>query len=127
MSKNRSDIVKFKQHFKPVSKSEQISQIAYFEKLSVDYNSKPFWKACKPYFSNKNSYIQENIMLLEKIKLLLKQNDVAAVFNKHFGSITDYLNLFSWPEDTSMSSGNDTINSISKNCFSPKYKGNKKN
>ena len=26
-------------------------------------------------------------MLLEKIKLLLKQNDVAAVFNKHFGSI----------------------------------------
>ena len=66
-------------------------------------------------------------MLLEKIKLLLKQNDVVAVFNKHFGSITDYLNLFSWPEDTSMSSGNDTINSISKNCFSPKYKGNKKN
>ena len=53
-------------------------------------------------------------MLLEKDKLLSKQNDVAAIFNKHFGSIKDYLNLFSWPEDTSMSSGNDTINSISK-------------
>ena len=42
----------------------------YFEKLGVDGNSKPFWKACKLYFSNKNSNIQENIRLLEKDKLL---------------------------------------------------------
>ena len=31
------------------------TKLQYFEKLSVDYNSKQFWKACKPYFSNKNS------------------------------------------------------------------------
>ena len=43
------------------------------------------------------------MMLLEKDKLLSKQKDVAAIFNKHFGSITDWLNLFSWPEDPSMS------------------------
>ena len=30
-------------------------------------------------------------MLLEKDKLSSKQMDVAAIFNKHFGSITDYL------------------------------------
>ena len=65
-------------------------------------------------------------MLLEKDKLLSKQNDVAAIFNKHFGSITDLLNLFSWSENTSMSSGNDTINSmIKKICLSPKYKNSK--
>ena len=58
--------------------------------------------------------IQENTVLLEKDKLLSKQKDVAAIFSKHFGSITDSLNLFIWPEVTSMSSGNDTINSISK-------------
>ena len=40
-------------------------------------------------------------MLLEKDKLLSKQKDLAAIFNKHFGSITDWLNLFSWREDTS--------------------------
>ena len=40
--------------------------------------------------------------------------DLPSTFNKHFGSITDSLNLFSWPEDTSMSSENDTINSIIK-------------
>ena len=39
-------------------------------KLSIDCNPKPVWKACKPCFSNKNSNIQENIMLLEKDKML---------------------------------------------------------
>ena len=43
------------------------------------------------------------MMLLEKDKLLSKQKDVAAIFNKHLGSIKDWLNLFSWPEGTSMS------------------------
>ena len=55
------------------------------------------------------------IILLEKDKLLSKQKDVAAIFNKHFGSITDSLNLFSWSENTSMSPGNHTINSVIKN------------
>ena len=65
-------------------------------------------------------------MLLEKDKLLLKQKDVASTFNKHFESITDSLNLFSWPEDTSMLSGNKAINSIIKKIsLSPKYKSNK--
>ena len=81
---------------------------------AVDYNSKPFWKACKPYLSNKKSYIQENMMLLEKDKLLSKQKNVATISNKLFGSITDPLDLFSWPEYTSMSSSNDRINSISE-------------
>ena len=113
-SKNPIDIVKFKRQRNLVTNLNKQAKLQYFEKLSVDCNSKPFLKACKPYFSNKNSNIQENTMLLEKEKLLSKQKDVPSTFNKHFGSITDSLNLFSWPEDTSMSSGNDTINSIIK-------------
>ena len=34
-------------------------------------------------------------MLLEKDKLSSKQKDVTSNFNKHFGSVTDLLNLFS--------------------------------
>ena len=45
--------------------------------------------------SQVNSNIQENIMLHEKDKLLSKQEDVVSTFNKHFGSVTDSLNLFS--------------------------------
>ena len=61
-----------------------------------------------------NSNTLRNLMLLEKDKLLSKQKYAAAIFNEHFGSIIDSLNLFSWPENTSMSLGNDTVNSISK-------------
>ena len=55
-SKNRSDSVKFISDDKTCSKS---AKLEYFEKLSVDYNSKPFWKACKPCFSNKTLYTRK--------------------------------------------------------------------
>ena len=90
------------------------AKLQYFERLSVNCNSKPFWKACKPYFSHENSNIQENIMLLEKDKLLSKQKVIATTFRKHFGLITDSLNLFRWLEETLISSRNDKINSIIK-------------
>ena len=63
--------------------------------------------------ADKYSYMQENLMLLERDKLLSKQKDVAAIFNNYVGTITDSLNLFSWPEDTSVLSGNSTVNCIS--------------
>ena len=92
-SKNPVDIAKFKRQRNLAANLNKQPKLQYFEKLSVDCNSKPFWKACKPYFSNKNSNIQENIMFLEKDKFLSKQKDVASTFYKRFGSITDSLNL----------------------------------
>ena len=66
-------------------------------------------------------------MLFEKDKLLSKQKDVASTFNKHFGLVTDSLNLFSWPEDTSVSPRNDKINHIIKKfAFHPSIKAIKK-
>ena len=97
-SKNPIDIAKFKQQRNLVTNLNKQAKLQYFEKPSVDCNSKPFWKACKPYFSNKNSNIQENMMLLEKDKLLSKQKDVASTFNKLFGSITDSLNSYVGPK-----------------------------
>ena len=66
-SKNPIDIVKFNRQRNLVINVNKRTKLQYFEKLSVDCNSKPFWKACKPYFSNKNSNIHRNITLLEKI------------------------------------------------------------
>ena len=65
--------------------------------------------------------------MLEKDKLLSIQKDVAAIFNTvKISDQSDLLNLFGWSENTSISSGNDTINSIIKNiCLSPKYKNSK--
>ena len=62
-------------------------------------------------------------MLLEMDKLLSKQKDVVSTSSRNFGSITDSLNLFNWPEDTSVSSENDTISSIIKKfIFYPSVK-----
>ena len=62
-------------------------------------------------------------MLLEMDKLLSKQKDVVSTSSRNFGSITDSLNLFNWPEDTSVSSESDTISSIIKKiAFHPSIK-----
>ena len=66
-------------------------------------------------------------MLLKKDSLLSKQKDATSTFNKHFRSITYLLNLFSWSGDTSMSPGNNAINSIiNKLPFHPGIKAIKK-
>ena len=60
-------------------------------------------------------------MLFKKSKLLLKLKDAASTFSKHFGSITNSLNLFSWPKDTLMSAGNEQSKfHYQKISFSPK-------
>ena len=82
-SKNPIDLAKFKRQRNLVANLNKRAKLQYFEKISVDCNSKPFWKACKPYFLNKISNIQENTYLFERVKLLSKQKDVASTFNKH--------------------------------------------
>ena len=64
-------------------------------------------------------------MLLEKDKFLPILKDVSLIFNKYLESITDSLNLFSWPEDISMSLGKIQLTILLKICLSPKYKSNK--
>ena len=64
-------------------------------------------------------------MLLEKDKFLPILKDVSLIFNKYLESITDSLNLFSWPEDISMSLGKIQLTLLLKICLSPKYKSNK--
>ena len=64
-----------------------------FEKLN-DSNSKTILKACKPYFSNKNSNMQENIKVFENNKLLTNQIDKVSTFNIHFWSFIDSIMPF---------------------------------
>ena len=68
----------------------------FFDNLETKNNSKSFWDKCKPYFSNKHSKGDSDILLIEKDELLLKNKKVADVFNSYFQSITDSLDLFQW-------------------------------
>ena len=69
-------------------------------------NAKPYklYKPCKPYFSNKQSEVNNDIVLNENGELMLKNKEIGDTFNNHFGSIVDNLNLQHWNESFDMPS-----------------------
>ena len=69
----------------------------YFERLNPEKDSKPFWKSCKPYFSNKHSLGESKIALSKNGEFLTENNKIAKTFDQFFETVTDSLNLFSGP------------------------------
>ena len=66
----------------------------YFDSLDTKKGAKPFWNVCKPYFSNKNSRGDTNIMLIEKDELILSEMKIATTFSNFFSQIGTSLKLF---------------------------------
>ena len=65
-------------------------------RLYVKTTTKPFWKTCKPYLSNKHSHGGSKITLIENDRIIFENNKIAKTFNTYFESVTDSLNLFEW-------------------------------
>ena len=51
---------------------------------------------CKLYFTNKHSKADTDIMLSENGELILKNKEIAKIFNDHFGFIVKNLGLDHW-------------------------------
>ena len=68
----------------------------HFNRLNPEKDSKPFWKSCKPYFSNKYFFGESKIASSENGEFLTENNKFAKTFNSFFETVTDWLNLFSW-------------------------------
>ena len=47
------------------------SKLHYFNSIPSLKDTKPFWKQCKPYFSNKHAVGDSKIMLIENDKMTL--------------------------------------------------------
>ena len=77
----------------------------YFDKLNVKTATKPFWKTCKPYFSNKHSHGGSKITLIENDRIVSENHKIAKTFNTYFESVTDSLNLFEWIGESVNSNG----------------------
>ena len=73
------------------------AKLEYFSKFECNDN-KPFWVNCKPYFTNKHSKADTDIMLSENGELILKNKEIANIFNDHFGSIVENLGLDHWDD-----------------------------
>ena len=68
------------------------AKLEYFGKFESN-DSKPFWVNCKPYFTNKHSKADTDIMLSENGELTLKNKEIANIFNDHFRSTAENLGL----------------------------------
>ena len=83
-TKSIDDLIKYKKQRNLVVKLNKNCKKEFFDNLEIKINSKSFWDKCKPYFSNKHSKDDSDILLIEKDKLLLKNKKVADVFNSYF-------------------------------------------
>ena len=66
------DILNYKKHCNLVVKINNECRRKYFDNLNVKTVTKPFWKTCKQYFSNKLSHGGTKVTLIENYKILRK-------------------------------------------------------
>ena len=100
-TKNPLGIMNYKKQHNYVSKLNKTAKLEYFNNLKLGKDNQPFWEKCKPYFTNKHSKVDTDIMLNENEELLLKDKDVADTFNEYFGSIVGSLDLYKWESEIS--------------------------
>ena len=66
----------------------------YFQNLNINCvkDNKTFWKAVKPYLSNKVK-TTSNIVLVENEEIISDNNKIAEIMNDYFVNITKELNI----------------------------------
>ena len=67
-TKDPKDILKYKKQRNYVLQLNNQSKQKHFDGLKLFLDSKPFWKSCKPNFSNKHSFGESKIALNERMK-----------------------------------------------------------
>ena len=85
-TKEPTDIKNYKKQRNYVANLNKEAKLEYFSKFESNDN-KPFWVNCKPYFTNKHSKTDTDITLSENGEIILKNNEIANIFNGRFGSI----------------------------------------
>ena len=108
--------------------------------METSKNSKPFWNKCKPYFSNKHAHGEFKIIPIEKEnitfasnevveseKLIVKNDEIANIFNKHFSATVYKLSIFEWHSCESEYTEDQLTNIINKNKSHPSIKKIKSN
>ena len=94
-TKDLSDIKNYKKQRNYVANLNKEAKLEYFSKFESNDN-KPFWVNWKPYFTNKQSKADTDTMLSENGELILKNKEIANIFNDHFGSSVENLRLDHW-------------------------------
>ena len=131
-TKNTSDIMKYKKQRNYVVQLNKKAKLEYFNNFDSSQESKPFWVKCKPYFSNKHSKADTDIILQEKGDIIFKNKEITNTFNEYFGLIVESLDLHIWTESSSnvppsYTSDDDIDNNLIKFVNHPSIKTIKQN
>lgn len=70
-----------------------------FSSIPSSKDTKPFWKQCKPYFSNKHTVRDSKIMLIGNDKMILDTESVSEKFSNYFSQIVDSFDLYKLPSE----------------------------
>ena len=95
-SKQPTDIAFNKKQRNLVVSLNRQSKLDYFNSISSSKDTKPFWKQCKPYFSNKHAVGDSKIMLIETDKMILDNGSVSEKFNNYFTQIVNSLDCMNF-------------------------------
>ena len=88
------------------------AKLEYFNNFDSSQGSKLFWVKHKPYFSNKHSKADTDIILHEKGDIIFKNKEIANTFNEYFGSIVESLDLQVWSNVPPSYTSDDDIDNI---------------
>ena len=104
-SKQLTDIASCKKQRNLIVSLNRQSKLDYFNSISSSKDTKPFWKQCKQYFSNKHavgySHTGVFIMLTENNKMILDNESLSEKFNNYFSQVVDCLDLYEFPSKPS--------------------------
>ena len=94
-----SDYNKFKRQRNYVTSLVRRRKKDFFNKIELTDDKNKFWKACKPYLSNKFSPDNDRICLKNNDLLITNEKEIAGLFNIYFANIITNLNLIPWKPD----------------------------
>ena len=100
-TKDPTDIKNYKRQQSYIANLNKEAKLEYFSNFESNGN-KPFWLNCKFYFTNKHSKPDNDIMLSENGEIILKNKEIANIFNDYFESIVKHLGVNHW-DDHSLS------------------------
>ena len=78
------DILNYKKQRTLVVKINNECKREYFDKLNVKTATKPFWKTCKPSFSNKHLHSGSKITFTDGDKIVSESHKIAKIFLTYF-------------------------------------------
>ena len=80
-NKNPLDIMNYEKQCNYVKKLNKTAKLEYFDNLKLGKDNRPFWEKCKPYFADKHSKADTDIILNENGELFLKDKYIADTLN----------------------------------------------